>query len=360
MNGNSIIVEIEKINRKNRKKTALLAAAAALSVLLCFCSGASGLGISELFRVLTGAGTDGEKLILLQIRLPRVTAAALAGVGLSVSGCIMQKVLNNPLASPSTLGVSNGAVFGANCAILLFGAGSVKGAVNGSLTVSNPYTVTICAFTAAFLGIAVNLVLAAKKRFSSETVVLCGVAVGAFFTAGTTVLQYFSSDSQLSSAVFWSFGDLGRASFRECVFMSAVIVPAVVFTAIRSRDIDLLEQGGETALSLGVNVTLLRFVCLILSSLICAVCVSFIGIIGFIGLTAPQAAKRIVGGKMSILLPSSALCGMILLLLSDTVARSVISGVSLPVGAVTSLFGGPVFLWLLLNSHRGGNAHAFD
>ena len=168
----------------------------------------------------------------------------------------MQKVLNNPLASPSTLGVSNGAVFGANCAILLFGAGSVKGAVNGSLTVSNPYTVTICAFAAAFLGIAVNLVLAAKKRFSSETVVLCGVAVGAFFTAGTTVLQYFSADSQLSSAVFWSFGDLGRASFRECVFMSAVIVPAVVFTAIRSRDIDLLEQGGETALSLGVNVTL--------------------------------------------------------------------------------------------------------
>ena len=204
------------------------------------------------------------------------------------------------------------------------------------------------------------MLLSVKKRFSSETVVLCGVVVGSFFTAGTTVLQYFSADSQMSSAVFWSFGDLGRASFRECAFMAAAVVPSVVFAAICSRDIDLLGQGDETALSLGVNVTLLRFVCLTLSSLICAVCVSFIGIIGFIGLTAPQAAKKIVGGKMSVLLPCSALCGMILLLLSDAVARSVISGASLPVGAVTSLFGGPVFLWLLLKSHKVGSAHAFD
>lgn len=360
MSKKNIIGEIEKINRKNRKKTALLAAVAALSVFLCLCSGSSGLGIEELFKVFAGKGTDGEKLILLQIRMPRVIAAVLAGIGLSASGCIMQKVLNNPLASPSTLGVSNGAVFGANCAILLFGAGSVKGAVNGALTVTNPYAVTVCAFAAALLGVVINMLLSAKKRFSSETVVLCGVAVGSFFTAGTTVLQYFSADSQMSSAVFWSFGDLGRASFRECAFMAAAVVPSVVFAAICSRDIDLLGQGDETALSLGVNVTLLRFVCLTLSSLICAVCVSFIGIIGFIGLTAPQAAKKIVGGKMSVLLPSSALCGMILLLLSDAVARSVISGVALPVGAVTSLFGGPVFLWLLLKSHKGGSAHAFD
>ncbi len=360
MNENNFMNELEKAKLKNRKKILLITSAAVIAIFLCLCSGSSGLGITDFFRILTGDGTDGEKLILFNVRLPRVIAAVLVGAGLSVSGCIMQKVMRNPLASPSTLGVSNGAVFGANFAIILLGAGTLKGSINGVPTVSNPYTVTVCAFAAAFIGIAVNLLLSAKKHFSPETVVLCGVAVGSFFTAGTTVLQYFSVDSQVSSAVFRSFGDLGRASYRECAFMFAVTVPSVVLIMTFSRDIDLLEQGNETALSLGVNVTRLRFICLSLASLICAVCVSFIGIIGFIGLTAPQAAKKTVGGKMSVLLPASALYGMILLLLSDTAARSVTGGMSLPVGAVTSLFGGPVFLWLLLRSNGGGESNAFD
>ncbi len=357
MNENVIFTELDKAKVKNRKIILLLAAFAAVSVFVCLCTGSSGLGITDFFRIAAGRGTDSENMIMFGIRLPRVIAAASTGAGLSLSGCIMQKVLSNPLASPSTLGVSNGAVFGANFAITVLGAGSVKSALNGALTVSMPYTVTVCAFIAAFIGISVNLLLSVKKRFSPAYVVLCGVASGSFFTAGTTVLQYFSPDSQVSSAVFWSFGDTGRASFRECAFMLAAIIPTFVFAAIRSRDIDLSEQGDETAMSLGVNVTMLRFLCLALASLVCAVCVSFVGIIGFAGLTAPQAAKKLVGGKMSVLLPASVLCGMILLLLSDTAARNLIHGVSLPIGAVTSLLGGPVFIRLLL---KGDKTHAFD
>ena len=358
MSSSEILNTIKKENSRAAKRIGILAVIAFFSAFVCLCSGSSGLGVREFINVLSGNGTDAEKMILVGIRLPRVAAAVIAGAGLSVSGCIMQKVLSNPLASPSTLGVSNGAVFGANIAIILLGAGSVNGTVKASLTVNNPYTITACSFAAALSGVAIILLLSAKKRFSSETVVLCGVAVGSFFTAGTTLLQYFSADSQVSSAVFWSFGDLGRASVRECVYMAAATVTGIILAAVKARDIDLFEQGDETARSLGINVFGLRLACLCAASLICAVCVSFLGIIGFVGLCAPHAAKRITGSKMSVLLPSAALCGMIILPLSDAAARSVIHGVSLPVGAVTSLFGGPIFLFLLLG--KGGVRRAVD
>lgn len=355
---NEIIIENKKEIKKNRCAVILSATAALLSVIVCLCAGSSGLGLPALLRLISGSATETERLIFASIRAPRVIAAVTAGAGLSLSGCIMQKVLGNPMASPSTLGVSNGAVFGANLAIIFFGAGTVSGSVNGTVTLSNPYTVTVCAFVSAFAGISVILLLALKKRFSSETVVLCGVATGAFFSAGTTLLQYFSVDTQVSSAVFWSFGDLGRASFRECAFMLAALVAGLAFSCVCSRDLDILSAGDETARGLGINVTVLRFLSLLIASLICAVCVSFLGIIGFVGLIAPHAAKRIVGEKMSVLFPVSVFGGIVLLSLSDAIARSAIHGISLPVGAVTSLFGGPAFLYLLLRERRGAQNEA--
>lgn len=354
MDKNTVLYKNKTAKRKQRYLLLLLAAFSAVSVCVCVASGASNLGINAFFRVLTGTGSESEKLIIMNIRLPRVLSAVAAGTGLSLSGCIMQKVLGNPMASPSTLGVSNGAVFGANAAIILFGAGTVGGAVKAAVTFSNTYIVTMCAFLSAFSGILVILLLSVKKRFSSETVVLCGVAIGSFFSAGTTLLQYFSADTHVSSAVFWSFGDLGRASAKEAAVMLAAAAAVMIFAIIVSRDLDILSSGDETAASLGINTALLRFFSLLSASVVCAICVSFLGIIGFVGLIAPQAARRFLGEEMSVLAPGSAFCGITLLALSDAAARSIIPGVSLPVGAVTSVIGGPVFLYILLRSKKGG------
>lgn len=358
MNRQIITTKTKAIKKKRLCTVGILLVLAVVSFFVCICAGSSGMGFGDVAKTLFGNGSDSQKLVLFNIRLPRVLAAIIAGGGLSVSGCIMQKVLGNPMASPSTLGVSNGAVFGANVAIILFGAGSFGSAINAKLTVSNPYIITLCAFLGAAVGIAIILLLSIKSGFSSETVVLCGVAVGAFFSAGTTLIQYFSADTQVSSAVFWSFGDLGRASYKECVYMGIITAVGILFSAFASRDLDIMSGGDETAKTLGINTAVLRVTSLFLASLICAICVAFLGIIGFVGLIAPHIAKRLVGERMCFLMPSSALCGMTLLLLSDSLARSVIPGVSLPVGAVTSFFGGPVFLFLILRERRGRIANA--
>lgn len=331
---------------------AVLTVLTLLLAVLCVNAGSSGMTPSETVRALLGLGDETGVLIVRGIRLPRVTAALLSGAGLALAGCVMQNVLRNPMASPSTLGVSGAAVFGANFAIIVLGAGSFHSTHGETLTVDKPYLVTVCAFVCALGAALLILALSARRGFSPETVVLAGVALGALFSAGTTVLQYFAMDTQVAAAVFWSFGDLGRASFAEDAVMAAAVAAAFLWFYLRRWDFNAMAAGGDTARSLGVPVARTRFVSLLLASMLCAVCVSFLGIIGFVGLAAPQAVKRFVGADYRYLLPASALAGADLLLFSDTLARSV-PGVSLPVGAVTSLLGGPVFLWLLLR-RKGG------
>ncbi len=313
------------------------------------CTGASGMSVTDVISALVGIGDETNRIIVQNIRLPRVIAAILSGIGLASAGCVMQTVLKNPVASPSTLGVSNAAVFGANFAIIFLGGGVFHSSHGTALTFSNPYLVTLCAFICALGSILLILLLSGKGGFLPETVVLAGVAMGSLFSAGTAILQYFAIDTQLSAAVFWTFGDLGRASVHENILLALIVLPAFLYFTVNRWRYNALSSGEDTAKSLGVHTDAVRFWSLLFASMICAVCVSFLGIIGFIGLVAPQLMKRITGNDHRFLLPCSALCGAVLLLFSDILARSLLADVSLPVGAITSLMGGPMFLWILLS-----------
>lgn len=343
-----------------RRKLAVLLGLLLLDValmVLCLHAGYAGMSPWEVLKAFLGVGDQTNRTILWNIRMPRVLAAIIAGAGLAVAGCVMQTVLKNPMASPSTLGVSQAAVFGANFAIILLGAGAFHSTHGEAVSISNPYLVTGCAFLCALGSTVLILLLSGRPSagpgFSPETVVLAGVAVGSIFSAGTTVIQCFALDTQVAAAVFWTFGDLGRATYEKDLIMLLTVVLSLVFFLANRWNYNALASGEACARSLGVRTGPVRFVTLLLSSLICAVCVSFLGIIGFVGLVAPQAVRRFLGSDHRFLLPGSALAGAALLLFADTLSRSLMAGISLPVGAITSLFGGPVFLWMLLRKKKG-------
>ena len=300
-----------------------------------------------------GFGNEMSRLIVWQIRVPRVLVAVMGGLGLATAGCVMQNNLQNPLASPSTLGISNAAAFGANMAIVVFGAGSIKGTGASLVAINNPYSVTLSAFIWAMFAAVVILFLAKLGSFSPEAMILAGVAISSLFSAGTILIQYFARDVQVAAAVFWTFGDLGRVVWSEIAIMSIVVVIGVMYYLFRRWDYNALDSGEESAKSLGVNVGKVRFGGMLISSLITAILVSFLGVIGFIGLIAPQIMRRILGGDHRYLIAASGLAGALLLLISDILARVIISPIVLPIGAVTSFFGAPLFLYLLVGRYKG-------
>jgi FecCD transport family. len=264
----------------------------------------------------------------------------------------MQNNLRNPLASPSTLGISNAAAFGANIAIIVFGAGSIQSSNTDAVIINNPYAVTASAFMWAMVGTLVIILLARLRGFSPEAMVLAGVAIGSLFSAGTILIQYFAQDVQVAAMVFWTFGDLGRASWKEVGIMAFLVIISIVYFMFKRWDYNVLDTGEETAKGLGVNVDRVRLEGMFVASLITAVTVSFLGIIGFIGLVGPQIIRRIIGADHRFLIPGSALMGALLLLCSDTLARTIIAPVVLPVGAITSFLGAPLFLYLLARGYR--------
>ncbi len=339
-----------------RRKVLVIAAIAAITILLgivAMAMGSAGLSPSDVLKSIVGQGTSRTDQIVLHIRLPRVLAAFIAGMGLALAGCIMQNVLQNPLASDYTLGVSQGAAFGAAVAILAVGAGTVNaaGAGNDALLIRNPYLVTICAFAGALIATLAILLMARYRGITPEAMVLAGVAMGSLFSAGTVITQYFATDVQVASIVFWTFGDLGRASWQDIAVMAAVTLPSCAYFILKRWDYNAIANGDDIARSLGVNVERIRMVGMFLASLATATAVSFLGIIAFIGLVAPHLMRRLIGSDYRFLIPASAAMGSLLLLASDTVGRTIIAPVVLPVGAITSFMGAPLFLYLLVRGY---------
>ena len=345
----------EQYNVAKAKKIAIILILLALVFLFFVVSvfvGSGTLSFKEVFLAIFNKGSETARLIVRRIRFPRVIAALIAGGGLAVSGLVMQTVLKNPLASPTTLGVSNAAVFGANFAIIVVGAGAFHSTHGSWLSISNPYLVSTFSFLSAIIAAGSILLLARLKNLNASAIVLAGVAVSAIFQAGTTLIQYFASDTQVASAVYWTFGDLGRASYKTDLIMFIVVAVSTLFFFLKRWDFSAMSGGIAYAKTLGVNTPFMTIMSLLLASLITSVTVSFLGIIGFVGLTAPQFMKRIVGDDYRYLLPSSFLAGALLLLISDILGRLPIFGTSVPVGVVTSLIGGPVFLAILLRRKK--------
>lgn len=341
--------EQEKKNRRNAAIILSMLAAVIVIGIACLFVGSSNMTLSDAFRTLLGSGSDAQRRIIWNIRLPRVLAAIIAGAGLSVAGLVMQSTLNNAMASPTTLGVSNAAVFGANLSIIAFAGGFLSTGNNlQSFDVgANPYATSLLAFLFSSLSVLLILGLCKVRSFSPNVVVLSGMAISSVWTAATTILQFYATDVGLSAAVIWSFGDLGRASYRNDGIMAAVVLAGVVFFLLMAWKYNALLSGEATAKTMGVNVEGLRFVSLLLSSVITAVCVSFLGIIGFVGIICPHVTKKLLGQDHRITIPVSCLMGSLLLLLADTLSRSIGNGSALPVGAITSLLGAPFFIAII-------------
>lgn len=330
-----------------------MAVAVFIMSIVCLFVGSSHMSLSDCLAALfkTSSASAGDVRILWNIRIPRVLAAIIAGAGLSVSGLIMQTTLNNSMASPSTLGVSNAAVFGANLSIIVFAGGFLSTGNNlSAFTVgANPYATSVMAFIFSLLSILLILGLCRTRSFSPNVVVLAGIALGAVWTAATTVLQFYATDVGISAAVIWNFGDLGRATYKTDLIMLICVAAGLIFFMLMSWRYNALLSGEQTAKSMGISVDRLRFVSLLLASVITAVCVSFLGVIGFVGIICPHITKKLLGQDHRAATPVSALSGSLLLLIADTLSRSMGNGSALPVGAITSLLGAPFFIAIIFS-----------
>ncbi|HIS72002.1 MAG TPA: iron ABC transporter permease [Candidatus Scatomorpha pullicola] len=343
---------------QRKKLLALLVTIALLLVAVVISAGTGSIKLTpwEVISTLFGGGDSLSRVALFENRLPRTVAAILVGAALGMSGAVMQCVLNNPLASASTLGVSQGAAFGAAVGIIVFGGGVTATGGAYAVQIDNPYIVTLCAFVC---GSASTVVIVAISRLRRDlgpgALVLAGVALSSLFTGGSTLLQYFADDTQLGAVVFWTFGDLGSTNWSELAMLLAVDVAALIYFLLKRWDYNAIHSGSDTAASLGVNVKTVTLVSMTVCTVASALAVSFVGIISFIGLVAPHAMRRFVGDDYRWLLPCSAAGGALLLILADLVSRVLIAPTILPVGAITSFLGAPVFLYLLL---KGGSRSA--
>jgi len=300
--------------------------------------GAYALSARELLAAVIGQADEASKVVLVNIRLPRIVAALICGWGLSLAGLVIQSLLKNPLGSPSTLGISQGAAFGASLSIVVFG--------------SRVFSVTAFAFGGAIGATVIILVLARLKRLSPEAIILAGVALASLFASATILLQYLATETELAMVVFWTFGDVARSNWREIFLLTTVVILATGVLYLLRWDLNVMATGESTAQGLGVDVQKIRILGMVLASTVAALATAFHGVIAFVGLIAPHIARRTVGDNHGLLLPFSAVVGAALLLAADTIGRVLIGSGALPVGVITSFLGAPMFLYLLMRGYK--------
>ncbi len=324
---------------------ALLLLAILISLMLDFTLGPAGLKLSVLWQALHAPDSvsPGIRVIVWDIRLPGALMAVVVGLALGLAGAEMQTILNNPLASPFTLGVSSAAAFGAALALVL-GIG-LPGVPAQWFIPANAF------FFALFAALMLDGVTRWTK-VSSAGVVLFGIALVFTFNALVSMMQFIASEDTLQGLVFWTMGSLERASWPKLAILSAALLLLLPFSLMSAWRLTALRLGEDRAVSFGIDVRRLRLATLLRISVLSALAVAFVGPIGFIGLVAPHIARMIFGEDHRYYLPASALTGALVLSLASVAAKNLIPGVIIPVGIVTSLVGVPFFLTIILR-HRG-------
>jgi iron complex transport system permease protein len=282
--------------------------------------------------------------IWLNIRLPRVLLAVLLGMALAVSGAVMQGLFRNPLADPGLLGISSGAGLAVALAIV------IPLALPAMLAMWLP---TVAAFLGSLLVTLLIFSFSRLARGNLSRLLLVGIAINALCGAAVGVLSWLSNDQQLRQLSLWGMGSLSQAQWPSLLVCALLIVPALLLLQTRARRLNLLQLGEEDAHYMGIDVKRTQRQLLVLSALLVGTTVSVSGIIGFVGLVVPHVMRFCLGNDHRWMLPGSALAGGILLLLADTLARTVVIPAEMPVGLLTSLIGGPWFLWLILRQQRG-------
>ncbi len=301
--------------------------------------------IAILFPFLKTEASEFAHTVFVELRFPRILMAILGGMGFAVSGTAMQGILRNPLVSPFTIGISAAAGFGASLAIIL--DVGVIGAAD--------WFVVINAFFFALLAAFLVFCISKFKGIYAANIILAGIAVMYFFSAFTSLLQYIANDNQLKGIVHWMFGSLSIASYQNVVIVGGVLLVCIPLIMKNAWGLNALGEGDETAITLGINPGRLRILMLTLSSAITAIIICFTGIIGFICLVAPHIARLLTGNDHRFLIPLSGLIGALLLLAADTIGRTILSPVEIPVGIVTSFIGVPLFLWLVITKKNRMN-----
>lgn len=340
------------IERKKKERRYVLCVVAMVAVCLAVAVVELSVGALQIDPVasvlaLFGIGAPQDVNTVQSIRLPRTACAIVAGAGLALAGAALQSVLENPLASASTVGISQGAAFGATVAILV-----IVPTVFGSSSEVGMTAIALCAFAGAMVSSVVVLLFSRMGLATPESIILVGVALSALWAGASTIMQYFSDDLNLTKVIFWQFGDLGRASVQQIGFMAVVGLLCSVYFFLNRWNYNALQNGAHVAGGLGVDVVRMRMMGVFVASLMAATMVSFVGLINFIGLIAPHIARRFVGNDYRFLLPASLALGSTIMLASDLVARMVISPVILPIGAITSFLGAPLFLFLLYKGYK--------
>ncbi len=336
---------LKKRQKKYYRITALLFTLLALFLWLNIITGTEGIEPSKTLLLLDGI-EDSFDFVAEQIRLPRAIGAILVGALLGLSGAVMQGVLKNPLASPFTLGISQAAAFGASFAIIVLQAYSMEAYLSSNVSIA------LCAFVASLVCMMTILFLGSVSSLSPSSMILAGVALGSLFSSMTMFMQYFADDLDIAATLFWTFGELGKADWDSIWIMVIVFFPVFIYFVFSHWKMDAMSFGDESAQSKGVNIFRFRFVSLLLSSLLCAVAVSFIGIIGFVGLVAPHFVRLFVGENHFALITLSTLSGATLLLVADLVSKLILAPIILPIGILTSFMGVPFFLYLLAKKGR--------
>ena len=278
--------------------------------------------------------------VIWEIRLPRISMAIISGASLGVAGAIMQGVLRNPLAEPFTLGISSAAAMGASLALIagfkLFGS----------------YSVVINAFISAFVATMVIYTIAKSKGMTPESIILAGIAIMFLLDAVTSFTQYLGTAEQLAAVVFWMMGSVSVADWGTVFIVFLIAIISIPYLILKASDITIIGAGDDTAHSLGINVERVRMRTLVFGALLTASVTAFCGIIGFVGLVAPHITRMVIGGDNRYVIQGSALVGGILLLGADTVARTILAPMILPVGIMTAFVGVPFFMYLFMRKRK--------
>jgi len=331
----------------------ILAALLFIAVLVSLSVGSSGISVAEIIRVLAGRGESTSRTIVFNVRMPRIATGMGVGIALAMAGCVMQNVLRNPLASASTLGIAQGASFGAALAIIYFQAGiQVSNASINAITFTNPYTVVLFAFLGGIITTGIILLVSRVTGVNPSVMILVGVALSALFTGATTLMQYFSDDNRVAAVVYWTFGNLGRAGLREISIIYVLSALAFIYFIYNRWNYNAMESGSTTAKSLGVNADSLVLISMTVATLISAAAIAFVGTISFVGLIAPHIVRRFTGNDYRFLIPGSAFTGAIVMIVADVASRMIASPAILPIGALTSFLGAPLFLYLIIKQGK--------
>ena len=315
------------------------------SVLLDLSTGSSGMGLGQLLQGLLHPQTLDvtDRVIIWNVRLPYALMAVLVGAALSLAGAEMQAILNNPLASPFTLGVSSAAALGASLVIVF---------PLSSALLSRDSLVALAAFVFACASMFLLHGMSRLLGAGVETLVLFGIALVFSCNALVALLQLLATEDVLQQLVFWSLGSVARANWDKLGILALVLGLTAPFSLHAASRMTLLRMGEERAQSFGVDVRRLRFFALLRISLLSATAVAFVGTIGFIGLVGPHIARILIGEDQRFLFPASALVGALLLSLSSVVSKVIMPGVIVPVGIVTALVGVPIFVVLVFKRGR--------